>query len=48
MNYTDIKRLHDELFGPLEVSETGNMLVDDDETKLVDQVTNDEETRMWW
>ena len=48
MNYTDIKRLHDELFGPLEVPETGNMLVDDDETKLVDQVTNDEETRMWW
>tara|TARA_R100000322_G_scaffold159373_1_gene120272 strand:+ start:794 stop:937 length:144 start_codon:yes stop_codon:yes gene_type:complete len=47
MNYNDIKRLHDKLFGPLEVPETGNMLVDD-ETKLVDQDTNDEETRMWW
>ena len=47
MNYTDIKRLYEELFGPLEVPET-SPLVADDETELVDQDTNDEETRMWW
>ena len=41
-------RIETDSFGPLEVPETGNILVDDDETKLVDQDTNDEETRMWW
>jgi len=47
MNQDDIKRLAEELFGPLQVPEVPPQSDPDDETKL-EEPPPTSETRAWW
>jgi hypothetical protein len=47
MNQDDIKRLAEELFGPLQVPEVPSQSDPDDETKL-EEPPPTSETRAWW
>jgi hypothetical protein len=48
MKQDDIKRLAEELFGPLQVPEEPPQSDPEDETKLEDVPDQASETRAWW